>query len=101
MASVKRKTRARKRTGKVRLAPHPVDPLQSYVYYFVHMAEDKQLYTFRIEPSVLHALEAITERDGVPVSEQIRRGIRLWLDAKGGVVPASTMAKRAARKGSR
>ena len=65
------------------------------------MAEDKQLYTFRIEPSVLRALEAITERDGVPVSEQIRRGIRMWLESKGGVVPASTAAKKAARKVSR
>jgi hypothetical protein len=66
------------------------------------MAEDKQLYTFRIEPSVLLALENITERDGVPVSEQIRRGIRMWLDAKGaGTTQSGKRRTTVAKKGGR
>jgi hypothetical protein len=39
-------------------------------------------YTLRIEPELLDALRAITTRDGISASEQIRRGIRLWLKAK-------------------
>jgi len=47
----------------------------------------------RIDPDLVTALEAIRDADGIPVSEQIRRGIRLWLDQKGA---APTMAKRKA-----
>jgi hypothetical protein len=37
----------------------------------------------RIDPELMSALHAIREGDGVPVSEQIRRGIVLWLESKG------------------
>jgi len=43
----------------------------------------KRRYTLKIDPKLLAALRAIKERDGIAESEQIRRGIRLWLDAKG------------------
>ena len=39
--------------------------------------------TFYIAPDLTEGLKTIKERDGVPESEQIRRGIRLWLDSKG------------------
>jgi hypothetical protein len=39
--------------------------------------------TFRIESELLDAMQAVRERDGVPVSEQVRRGILLWLEQKG------------------
>ncbi len=32
---------------------------------------------------MLEELQAIQERDGVPVAEQARRGIAMWLDTKG------------------
>lgn len=37
----------------------------------------------RLDPELLKALRAVQERDGVPVSEQIRRAIRAWLVERG------------------
>jgi hypothetical protein len=37
----------------------------------------------RISEEMASQLRGLQERDGIPVSEQIRRGIRLWLKAKG------------------
>jgi hypothetical protein len=35
-------------------------------------------------PATLKAgLEAVKQRDGIPLSEQIRRAIRAWLEMKG------------------
>jgi hypothetical protein len=42
----------------------------------------KKPYTLKIDPELLEALRAIKERDGISESEQIRRGIQLWLDSK-------------------
>jgi hypothetical protein len=43
----------------------------------------KQFTAFRLEPSQLEALRAIRDRDGVPVSEQVRRAIDAWIATKG------------------
>ncbi len=48
--------------------------------------------TFRLETELLDAMQALRERDGVPVSEQVRRGILLWLTQKG--VAIKTERKR-------
>lgn len=53
----------------------------------------KKPYTMKLDPDLLAALEAIKERDGIGKSEQIRRGIRLWLKQKG--VTAKSERKRA------
>lgn len=39
--------------------------------------------TFRLETEILEALDAIRERDGVSVSEQVRRALKQWIAAKG------------------
>lgn len=38
---------------------------------------------FKIEPDLRAGLEAIRQRDGVSYTEQLRRALRLWFDAKG------------------
>ena len=38
---------------------------------------------FYIDPELAEGLKTLKERDGIPESEQIRRGIKLWLEAKG------------------
>jgi len=53
--------------------------------------DSKQPMNIRIDPDLVVALEAIRDAEGIPVSEQIRRGIRLWLDQKG---VATRTAKR-------
>jgi len=40
----------------------------------------KEPYAFWISPDQKAALRAIKDRDGIPVSEQIRRAIDLWLE---------------------
>ena len=47
------------------------------------MAAPKRPYTLKIDHELLDALRVIKARDGISESEQIRRGIRLWLKAKG------------------
>lgn len=37
---------------------------------------------FRFTPEIRAALELIRERDGVGFSEQLRRGIKLWIESK-------------------
>ena len=37
----------------------------------------------RLSAPYRDALRTLHRRDGIPVSEQIRRAIRMWLDAKG------------------
>lgn len=41
-----------------------------------------RVITFRVEPDVLDGMHALRERDGIPMSEQIRRAIRAWLESK-------------------
>jgi hypothetical protein len=42
----------------------------------------RMLIAVRIDSDVLKVLHEIKEQDGVPVNEQIRRGIHLWLEHK-------------------
>ena len=38
---------------------------------------------FYIDPQLHAGLKAIKDRDGVSEAEQMRHGIKLWLDSKG------------------
>ena len=42
----------------------------------------KEPYAFWISPDQKERLRAIKERDGIPVSEQIRRAVDQWLKEK-------------------
>jgi hypothetical protein len=56
----------------------------------------RPIYNFAIDPELLAALRALKVREGIPESEQIRRGIRLWLESKG--VRLEADRKRAATR---
>ena len=43
----------------------------------------KQLYSVRLDPKLISRMREIKVRDGVPESEQIRRGLQLWFEQKG------------------
>jgi hypothetical protein len=49
------------------------------------MTPKKQPYNVKLDPELIDALRAIKVRDGISESEQIRRGIRLWLESKSGM----------------
>ena len=43
----------------------------------------KRPYTLKIDEDLLTAIREVRVREGIPESEQIRRGIRLWLESRG------------------
>ena len=43
------------------------------------MAPDLKAVTFRLEKQLLDGLLEIKARDGIPVTEQVRRAIQAWL----------------------
>ena len=55
----------------------------------------KKLYTFAIDPDLAEALKQVKADEGVAESEQIRRALRAWFQAKG-VIKAER--KRAATR---
>lgn len=38
--------------------------------------------TFRLETEIMDALAEIRDRDGIAVSEQVRRALKQWIDSK-------------------
>jgi hypothetical protein len=54
----------------------------------------KRVYSFKIDPSDVDALSLIQEREGILKSEQIRRGIKMWLKSKGVTQSAPPKKKR-------
>lgn len=54
--------------------------------------EKKQIYSFMLDPGLALELKRIKARDGISESEQIRRGIRLWLESQ---APVKAGRKRA------
>jgi Ribbon-helix-helix protein, copG family len=43
----------------------------------------KRAATFRLEDELVEALQILKDRDGIPVTEQIRRAVKMWLESKG------------------
>jgi hypothetical protein len=43
----------------------------------------KRRLTFWIDEELALGLKAVKDRDGVPESEQLRRALRAWFEAKG------------------
>ncbi len=52
------------------------------IYVYTPDVAPKKPYNVKLDVELLHALRAVKARDGISESEQIRRGIRLWLDSK-------------------
>ena len=50
----------------------------------------RALYSFALDADLRDALQRIKERDGITASEQIRRGIRLWLEQNGAAIEADS-----------
>jgi hypothetical protein len=43
----------------------------------------RKVATFRVDADLLAGMETLKDRDGIPLSEQIRRALREWLTGKG------------------
>jgi hypothetical protein len=53
------------------------------VYYSRGMTPVRRVTTFRIDDDLIVPMTMMKEQDGIPFSEQIRRGLRMWLESKG------------------
>ena len=58
----------------------------------------RRRYSFWIDDEQQEGLKVVKERDGVLESEQIRRAIRAWLEAKGVKVKTAKSARGRAGK---
>lgn len=54
--------------------------------------------TYRIDQELIDGLEEVKRRDGVGISEQIRRAIRAWLDEKNVGAKKETARRRASTR---
>jgi len=43
----------------------------------------KELTAFRVEADIMEGLRRVKDRDGVPLSVQVDRALRAWLEKKG------------------
>ena len=58
---------------------------------------EKTFMAFRPTPALVEAMAALTERDGISASEQIRRALVEWLHTKG-VLPDEKKKQTQKRK---
>jgi hypothetical protein len=54
----------------------------------------KRLANFRLEDELLEGLSLVKDRDGIPLTEQVRRAVRLWLDSRGVTVKTAKSGRR-------
>lgn len=57
------------------------------------MTPTRKVATFRVDQDLLEAMQRLQARDGIQVSEQIRRALRPWLEAKGVLARAARPAR--------
>jgi hypothetical protein len=50
----------------------------------------------RLDDDILEGLQRLKERDGVPISEQVRRALREWLEMRGVMGAEKKTARRRA-----
>jgi antitoxin component of RelBE/YafQ-DinJ toxin-antitoxin module len=60
------------------------------------MTAKERTLTVRVDEEMSEAIEAVREKHGTPVSEQVRRALRAWLVAQGVIKKAER--KRAATR---
>jgi hypothetical protein len=46
-------------------------------------ASQSKMYSMRLEIALINALQKIKARDGIPVTEQVKRAIKTWIKKKG------------------
>jgi hypothetical protein len=62
------------------------------------MAPQRKLAAFRLDDDLLEGLQVVYDRDGILPSEQVRRAVRTWLEAKGVLEQNSGRKRAPARK---
>jgi hypothetical protein len=62
--------------------------------------QPRKMTAFRLDDDLIKAMEFVKDRDGVPISEQVRRALRAWLEERGAAAaaPPATRAKARPRR---
>ena len=58
----------------------------------------KELTAFRVEADIMEGLRRVKDRDGVPLSVQVDRALRAWLEKQGVIVGRAAKAAGRASK---
>ena len=58
----------------------------------------KELTAFRVDADLMEGLRRVKDRDGVPLSIQVDRALRVWLKTKGVTLETPVKASRPAPK---
>jgi hypothetical protein len=66
--------------------------------FIQYVMSPKEMTAFRIEPEIMEGLRRVKDREGVPLSIQVDRALRAWLQKKGVSV---AMPKTASSKASK
>ena len=66
-----------------------------YKHVYTYVMSPKKLTAFRIEPTIMDAMRRLKDRDGMPLSVQVDRALRAWLEEKG--VPVKGASKVSGR----
>ena len=62
----------------------------------------KEMTAFRIAPEIMDGLRRVKDRDGVPLSVQVDRALRVWLKKKKVTLKTtSNQSRKAAPRGSK
>jgi hypothetical protein len=64
----------------------------------------KELTAFRVEADIMEGLRRVKDRDGVPLSVQVDRALRSWLEKKKVTLRTTSKAspsRKAASRGSK
>ena len=56
----------------------------------------KTLTAFRVDPDIMDGLRRVKDRDGVPLSVQVDRALRAWLEKKGVTLKKASKTNRRA-----
>lgn len=54
----------------------------TYKHVYTYAMSPKELTAFRIDPEVMDGLRRVKDRDGIPLSVQVDRALRAWLERK-------------------
>jgi hypothetical protein len=61
----------------------------------------KELTAFRVEADIMEGLRRVKDREGVPLSVQVDRALRAWLEKKGVILKPSKTAHRTTKTATR
>ncbi len=64
------------------------------------MTPTRKATGYRLDDELIEGLQVVYERDGILPSEQVRRAVRAWLEAKGVLTPKAERKRAATRKRS-